>query len=270
MPAEHPNPGLLVSLSADFVRTHKRVTTAKDDPDLGRRRVMSVFHTWRLGTRMTGLSIVFCIDHELTCHLFDLSLCNRTRPQYCERLRGRVKNRGLKPHGNRAAVQNTVELSAQVCQNVLCRGWGWLSGGVCRRRGDGQSDRGQKCRRHRVFWNPHGHCIQTCSDQAGDIGTLPQAHDQSDWSWPEFLCHARCRLREGFGKAGFVQCLDRGHVHDERIVCRSTLCPKDPLDRGVVCGIRSQPVHRLRRECHDLTMPQCCCGMRNIHLTASI
>jgi hypothetical protein len=174
-----------------------------------------------------------------------------SRTQHHRHFGGEVQDGALHPDRARTTVEDEIDGIAQIVDHVLrARGTG-RTAAIGARRGErtGLQEQGEG---DRMCGHPHGNGGSPRRDGIGHVGMTRQ--DEGERTRPERLGQAPRALVESV--SDLRDFLERGHVHDHRIVHRPSLHREDPAYARVVGRDGAEAVHRLRRKRDDPSRTQ--------------
>ena len=220
------------------------------------RSIVLILHPGRLGLHIgvhravTGNRRIEADLHaqHLTGHL----LCDGSRAQNHRILPRHIDNRGFHTDSHRSAIHDHVDLSVHVLPYVIRR----RRAGPTRRIGAGGRYRytGKPDERHghRIAGHADRHGIQSSCRAIWNGVTLRKYHGQR--SRPECLHQLPRRLRNLRHQR--LQIRKIRDMCNQRIVRRSSFCCVYLLCRFLIEGIGPEPIHGLRRKCHQTALSQ--------------
>ena len=222
-----------------------RLRPAGHDRDGRLGRIVAVFHAG--GTRF------FALPHFLRHGLVDRHLAQRVlktlqrqsaRAQQLRRRDRKVDDRRLDPHLTGTAVHDAVDLAPHILTHVLRRRAARPAGGIRARRGDRHTGFFDDGARDRVVRAAHPDGFKPAGRAQRHAGLFLQDHRQR--SRPEALGEPVCRLRHILAVAREPACIR--NVQDEGIILRTALGLENVQHGGLIEAVRTEAVHRLRRD----------------------
>ena len=217
------------------------------------RRVVAPILARRLRQRV----VIVKVQHRAAAaHIRELraQLLQRdgARPQQDGRLAAQVQHRRFQPDARRPAIQQQVDASLQVRQDVgraRRAGPRETVGAGGHQRATGRPNQGP---RDRVRRQAQGHRVALRRDKVRQR-RMPFEHE-GQRARPEALRQLQRRVRYIDGQS--LQLRQVGDVHDERVAGRALLGPVEAPDGVGVHGVGAEAVNRLGREGHQAALLQ--------------
>ena len=201
--------------------------------------VVAVLHARRGHLDVVAdLFVQRAVDFDLAQHAAQLLECDAARPQQARLVQRQRDDRGFHAYAARPAVQDRGDFAVHIAQNVLCRGGGRPSGGICRRRGQRHARRADQVARQRMRRQADAHGVQPARDLVRDAAAL--GHDHGQRPGPERLGQ-RPGLRR-HRRAQVVDLVEVRDVDDQRVVLRPSLCAEDFCHCFPIQGVCGQSV----------------------------
>ena len=222
-----------------------RLRPTGNDRDGGLGRVVAVFHAG--GTRL------FAVIHLLRHGFVNRHLAQRVnkafqrqsaRAQELRRRNREIDDRRLDAHLAGASVHDAVDLPPHILAHVLRRCAAGAARGVSARRGDGHARLFDDGARHRMVGTSHADRLKSARRAQRHAGLFLQDHRQR--AGPE-------ALGQPVGRVRYILAVARepayvGNVQNEGVVLRAALGFENMQHGIFVKSVRTEAVHRLRRD----------------------